>query len=113
MEILKDDPEVKKVQVFSTSIISTESLLHRLEYFGDWNKAKRDIANCLHYKRILMNRIYKDSKGIDIDKTSNNVDDLQKAKVSISRIVQKFILKRNPTSSVERLQLVLSNHCIV
>lgn len=41
---LKDDPEVKKVQVFSTSRTTTQSLLHRLDYFSDWNTTKRAIA---------------------------------------------------------------------
>ena len=95
IECLKDDPEVKKVQTFSVfeSEVRTSSILDRLERFSDWNKAKRAIANCLRFKKLLMNCL-------DKEKSSGNyciptVEDLQKAEIAIIRMVQETHFKKD------------------
>lgn len=105
MDNLKDDPEFKKVQVFSTSRTTTQSLLHRLDYFSDWNKAKRAIANCLHYKWLLMNcldRKTKVTKG-DTSNMYHTVEDLKKAEVAILRMVQEVHFEKDIEKLVRKV----------
>ena len=48
-----DDPELKKSRVLATSGTQKEemaSILKRLEYFSDWNRARKAIAICLRLK---------------------------------------------------------------
>ena len=53
-----DDPEVKSS--FAVSVVKKSNvLLSRIERFSDWYKAKRAIANCRRYVRILKAKITK------------------------------------------------------
>ncbi len=49
--------EVKRVQVFSIKtdqvLRSSTCILERIEYFSDWQRAKRAIAICLKFKALL------------------------------------------------------------
>ncbi|XP_076086068.1 uncharacterized protein LOC143056790 [Mytilus galloprovincialis] len=53
---LLNDPEVRKVKVMSTStcLPPPASILERLEYFSDWNRAKHATAICLNLRNALL-----------------------------------------------------------
>ncbi|XP_060081073.1 uncharacterized protein LOC132560424 [Ylistrum balloti] len=84
-----DDPEVKKVQVFDTVVepASEGSLLDCLEYFSDWTRAKRAVALCLEFKRMLRTR--------SIRRRNVSVEDLQNAEVAIVKLVQENAFKED------------------
>ena len=55
-----DDKEVKKASSLATSVSNKEepaTLLQRLEGFSSWFRAKRAVAVCLRYLRILLNQL--------------------------------------------------------
>ena len=45
--------------VHNTKVKTTKNwnLCERLQYFSSWFAAKRAVANCLKYKRLLMSRM--------------------------------------------------------
>lgn len=111
---LKDDPEVKRVQVFASSTENQNpTLLERLEYYSSWNAAKRAIANCLFFKQLLKNRVLRKhsttpSESVETTTRTITVEDLQQAENEIIRLVQdaNFVkdidkLKRNIAISNE------------
>ena len=53
------DPEIKVATVHNTKVKTTKNwnLCERLQYFSSWFAAKRAVANCLKYKRLLMSRM--------------------------------------------------------
>lgn len=56
-----DDKEVKKASTLATSTTNKEqcpNLLKWLEYFLSWFRAKRAVAVCLRYRRILLERAH-------------------------------------------------------
>lgn len=64
-ELLSGDPEVKKVVSLATAVTpSWPTMVDRLTYFSDWHRAKKAIAICRRYTRLLRSRIQKgnDSK---------------------------------------------------
>ena len=84
----ESDPEVKSVAMATVQAATEKlTLAERVEYFSDWYRARRAVAICLRYVRILKDRVYK--------KRCNNeelqelkVDDLESAKCAIIRAVQ-------------------------
>ena len=49
VNLLDDDPEVKKVGLLATVVSpSWPTLVNRLAYFSDWHRAKKAIALCAH-----------------------------------------------------------------
>ncbi|KAK3719743.1 hypothetical protein QZH41_001947 [Actinostola sp. cb2023] len=58
-----DDKELKKVSSLATVAKEPPVLLQRLEYFSDWFRARRALAICIGYVRILRERV-KDRKPI-------------------------------------------------
>lgn len=64
-ELLSGDPEIKKVVSLATAVTpSWPTMVDRLTYFSDWHRAKKAIAICCRYTRLLRSRIQKrnDSK---------------------------------------------------
>ena len=55
LDISPDDPEVKKVQVFTTGAGHERmgTISERLEYFSDWHRAKRAVAVCMNFRASL------------------------------------------------------------
>ena len=81
--INENDPEVKRVLAASTKE-TMPNLATRLERFSDWYRAKRAVANCKKYIRILRERI----KGTSDSKQALDIDDLCSAEVVILKAVQ-------------------------
>ena len=125
LEDMKDDPEVKKVQSFTTCTENTtSSMLDRLAYFSRWDRAKRAIANCIRLKRLLRKRLDKENETTKecVEHNSQTVEDLQRAQVEILRIVQtvhfeKDIDKRNveisEDSNLHRLDPILDENGLI
>ncbi|XP_073234570.1 uncharacterized protein [Porites lutea] len=113
-----DDKEVKKASSLATSVSNKEepaTLLQRLESFSSWFRAKRAVAVCLRYRRILLNQVRGNQMTTEGVKTrsaareynSVNVEELNAAKREIIRHVQKEAFKeeisklKNPTTRGE------------
>ncbi|VDI08597.1 Hypothetical predicted protein [Mytilus galloprovincialis] len=86
---LLNDPEVRKVKVMSTStcLPPPASILERLEYFSDWNRAKHATALCLNLRNALL---AKRPKGTCL---SVNVEDMRQAELEIVKRVQDTFFK--------------------
>ncbi|CAC5388036.1 unnamed protein product [Mytilus coruscus] len=76
---LLNDPEVRKVKGMSTNtcLPPPASILKRLEYFSDWNRAKHATALCLNLRSALL---LKRPKGTCLSVT---VDDMRQAELEI------------------------------
>ena len=113
-----DDKEVKKASSLATSVSNKEepaTLLQRLESFSSWFRAKRAVAVCLPYLRILLNQVCGNQMTKEGVKTrsaarkynSVNVEELNAAEQEIIRHVQKEAFKeeiskqKNPTTRGE------------
>ena len=113
-----DDKEVKKASSLATSVSNKEepaTLLQRLESFSSWFRAKRAVAVCLRYLRILLNQVRGNQITTEGVKTrsaareynSVNVEELNAAEREIIRHVQKEAFKeeisklKNPTTRGE------------
>ena len=113
-----DDKEVKKASSLATSVSNKEepaTLLQRLESFSSWFRAKRAVAVCLRYLRILLNQVRGNQMTTEGVKTrsaarkynSVNVEELNAAEQEIIRHVQKEAFKeeisklKNPTTRGE------------
>ena len=113
-----DDKEVKKASSLATSVSNKEepaTLLQRLEGFSSWFRAKRAVAVCLRYLRILLNQVRGNQITTEGVKTrsaareynSVNVEELNAAEREIIRHVQKEAFKeeisklKNPTTRGE------------
>ena len=57
MDILPEDPEVKKASCFATSTKESWSLAKALGYFSNWHRAKSAVAVCLRYRQKLLEMI--------------------------------------------------------
>ena len=91
--LASDDPEVKIAVSYSTGATDQPvcGLLSRLEYFSSWFRAKRAVAVCINYTRILRDRIAKKgTKGklVKGDYTPVDVTDIQHAEKLILRVMQ-------------------------
>ena len=55
-----DDPEVKKAACMASGVSPVwPSVVERLEYFSNWQCARRAVALCLRYVRILHSKVSK------------------------------------------------------
>ena len=99
-----DDKEVRKASsfiTFTTNKGQPTTLLQRLEYFSSWFRAKRAVAMCLRYRKILLERIRGKQTTMDGVKTRStahkqrpvDVDELKEAEQEIIRHVQKEAFK--------------------
>ena len=91
----ESDPEVKSVAMTTateeTNTAQADSkkltLEERIEYFSDWYWAKRAVALCQHYVKLLKDRIHK--KWCSNDELQRlTVEDLESAERAIIRAVQ-------------------------
>ena len=61
-----EDKELKKASVFKTAAKEEYAgLTERLEYFSNWYRAKRAVAICLLYVRILLDRVRRRNRKTD------------------------------------------------
>ena len=94
--INENDPEVKRILTSTKETMA--NLATRLERFSDWYRAKRAVANCKKYIRILQERII----GTFSPEQALNVMDLCSAEVVILKAVQA-------TSFGEQIRLLTKN----
>ena len=99
-----DDKEVRKASAFTTFTTTKEpsaSLLQCLEYFSSWFRAKRAVAVCLRYRKILLERTRRKQTTVDGGKTRSaaneyrpvDIDELKAAEQEIIRHMQKEAFK--------------------
>jgi len=99
-----DDKEVKKASTLATSVTNKEqlpNLLKRLQYFSSWFRAKRAVAVCLRYRRILLERAHSKRMTNGEFKTRSssckykpvNVEELNAAEQEIVRRTQEEAFK--------------------
>ena len=93
IDIEHDDPELKRGHSFSVSAkCVAASMLERLEYFSDWHRAKRAIALCLKFKRMLQQRCVKRPQRVSTLDLSQykpvSVNELQEAEFATIKIAQ-------------------------
>ena len=99
-----DDKEVRKASSFTTYTTNkeqSETFLQRLEYFSSWFRAKRAVAVCLRYRKILLERTRGRQTTMDGVQTRSaareyrpvDVDELSEAEQEIVRHVQKEAFK--------------------
>ena len=94
-EVQEHDPEVKKSVALATTA-STQiaqahsekiSLAKRVEYFSDWFRAKRAVALCQRYIRLLRDRAHKNQCSHE-EVQRLNISDLKTAECTIIRDAQ-------------------------
>ena len=91
------DPEVKKIVCMASEVSPVwPSLVERLSYFSDWLHAKKAVALCRRYVRILRSKISKkfqlrplNAKGGQSGVTPIRVQELKDAEIVILTAVQK------------------------
>lgn len=96
-ELLSGDPEVKKVVSLATAVTpSWPTMVDRLTYFSDWHRAKKAIAICRRYTRLLRSRIQKGNDSKIIKKLPSgrsfqpvSIQELYEAEVVILKAVQQ------------------------
>ena len=81
------------------NIVQKGTELERLEYFSEWDLARRAVAGCLRFKDLIKERLIKNLQGtvsvsnMPIRSASNytpsTVKELQKAEVEILRLAQE------------------------
>ena len=98
------DPEVKKCQTFASMVKHSHFDIQRLERFSKWQQARKAIAKCMHYKRVLMRRISNDTGTRPNAET--NVENLGEAEREIFKAVQIH-------SFTEEVELLTSSTGIV
>ena len=111
VDLVEGDPEVKKVWSLATAVTpSWPTLVDRLAYFSDWHRAKRAIALCRRYGRMLRSKIQQR----DINKTTRlrrregaqpiSIQELNDTEVVILKAVQReFDLDTSPSSPLAKL----------
>ena len=107
-KLQENDPEVKKsvamATTTTTAIVQAPSeklsLAERMEYFSDWYRAKRAVALCQRYLRVLRDRALK-KKCIHEEVQVLNVSDLKNAESAIIRDAQIRAFKEVIGSSAE------------
>ena len=94
-EVQENDPEVKKsvamATTASTQIVQAHSeklsLARRVEYFSDWFRAKRAVALCQRYIRLLRDRALKNQCSHE-EVQRLDISDLKSAECAIIRDAQ-------------------------
>lgn len=105
-ELSPEDKEVKKTSTFSTTVKeSFNPLGRRLEYFSDWFRAKRAVANCLKYLRILRHQVQRKKSTSSSSRsptgTTITVLELQEAE----QVILKEIQRQSYSSEVKELEV--------
>ena len=96
-ELESDNPEVKKIVCMTSEVTPVwPSLVVWLSYFSDWLHAKKAVALCQRYVRILRSKISKkfqlrplNAKGGQSSMTSVRVHELKDEEIVILTAVQK------------------------
>ena len=94
-----DDPELKKIQVLATTVTQRECMaliMKHLEYFSDWNRARKAIAICSRLKHrtcSISSEKSSASKTTKVEKNSSAfpaiiIDEVCQAKVVVLRLFQ-------------------------
>ena len=94
-----DDPELENTRVLATSGTQREeiaSILNRLEYFSDWNRARKAIGICLRWKHrtgSISSEKSSASKTTKVEKSPSTVpaitvDEVCQAEIVILRLLQ-------------------------
>ena len=88
-ELSSDDKEVRKASTLAT-VVKEEpaTLLQRLEYFSDWFCAKKALALCIKYLRILRSRIQR-KEYVKLADESVTVEELRNAELVIIKAAQQ------------------------
>ncbi|KAK6195425.1 hypothetical protein SNE40_000861 [Patella caerulea] len=91
--LLPNDPECKKITATSLMINAQEthsSLLKHLEYFSSWYRARRAIALCRKYIKILRSKVHSRQTGEEIiqNQTELTVKEIIEAEVVIIKEIQ-------------------------
>ena len=101
-----DDKEVKESSALSTTAKAKErlaSILQRLQYFSDWFCAKRAIANCIRYIKILQARVQRrKSRETDCSKVAEGTLTVEELK----RIEQMIVKLTKSEAFVEELTVL-------
>ncbi|CAG2243206.1 unnamed protein product [Mytilus edulis] len=82
-----NDPEIRIVKAFSTKmdVIEFASMIERLEYFSNWNHAKRAVSICLKLKDTLRSQTKSKNKS---PVSTLCVNDMQRAEIEIIKQLQ-------------------------
>lgn len=93
-ELSCEDPEVRKIVPLATNTSPLlSSLVERMSYFSDWMRAKKAVALCRRYVRILHAKIQQTSPNTNSSKKQSmkplSVQELQEAETVILRAVQQ------------------------
>ena len=94
-EVQENDPEVKKSVAMATTASTQIALAHseklsltkRVEYFSDWFRAKRAVALCQRYIRLLRDRALKNQRS-HAEVQRLNTSDMKDAECAIIRDAQ-------------------------
>ena len=97
---LSGDPGIRKAQclISSVNIVQKGTVLERLEYFSEWDRARRAVAGCLRFKELLKQRLIKKPQGVSVSNTPiqsasnytpSTVEELRRAEVEILRLAQE------------------------
>ena len=91
VEVNPEDKELRRVEVFKTGIkVKYAGLTERLEYFSRWYRAKRAVALCLLYVRLLRDRVRRRQNREPADRNGSPVGQLQ---VETLQEAEQVILK--------------------
>ncbi|XP_063436812.1 uncharacterized protein LOC134718246 [Mytilus trossulus] len=82
-----NDPEIRIVKTFSTKmdVIEFASLIERLEYFSNWNHAKRAVSICFKLKDTLRSQTKSKNQS---PVSTLCVNDMQRAEIEIIKQLQ-------------------------
>ena len=87
----ENDPEVKKVVSLATTVEAPfATLLERLSFFSDWERAKKALALCCRYMRCLRNKVgtKRTNEGYDLRRKSKRVRPVAVNPVSVEELRQ-------------------------
>ena len=98
--LAENDPELKGVISLATTISSSfPSLLERLSYFSDWERAKKALAMCLRYLRCLKAKIGTKTR-YDLRRNSKFPRQVNVKPISVEELREaEFDPQRSPTRS--------------
>ena len=111
-ELLNDDPEVKKIVSLATAVTpSWSTMVDRLTYFSDWQRAMKAVAMCRRYVRLLQSKIQKRNEDKITWKLRSgkrvqpiSTQELHEAEVVILKAVQQeFNPNTSPSSPLGKL----------
>ena len=111
IDVSPNDEEVKKCCALATIAKEGSILLERLEYFSDWNRARRAVAVCYRYQQRLLASTH-DKKSSQVKNVNNSlpkyepvtVEEIRNAEFKIIKKVQREAFS-NEIEALESLQL--------